>query len=73
MVGIELVADKKTKAPYPVKDRMGHAVVMAARKHGLIIRPLGDVVILMPPLGISIDELDRLCDITYDAIKTVSS
>ncbi len=71
MVGVELVADKETKVPYPVKDRMGHRVVMEARRQGLIIRPLGDVVVLMPPLALAIDELDRLCDITYEAIKVV--
>ncbi len=69
MVGIELVSDKKKKEPFFVKTRMGHQVILAARKRGLIIRPLGDVVILMPPLAISIDELDRLCDITYESIR----
>ena len=69
MVGIELVADKETKEPYPVKNRMGHKVIMEARKRGLIIRPLSDVLVLMPPLAISIEELDRLCDITYESIQ----
>ncbi len=72
MVGIELVADKETKDAYPVKDRTGHRVIMEARKRGLIIRPLGDVVILMPPLAISIEELDRICDITYESIREVT-
>ncbi len=72
MVGIELVADKETKEPYPVKDRMGHRVIMEARKRGLIIRPLSDVVVLMPSLAISIEELDRLCDITYESIRVVT-
>ncbi|MCP4680773.1 MAG: adenosylmethionine--8-amino-7-oxononanoate transaminase [Desulfobacterales bacterium] len=69
MVGIELVADKDSKEPFLPKDRMGHRVIMEARTRGLIIRPLGDVVILMPPLSITTDELDRLCEITYDSIK----
>ena len=73
MVGIELVADRDTKEPYPVQDRMGHQVIMEARKRGLIIRPLSDVVVLMPPLAISIDELDRLCDITYESIRVACS
>jgi len=72
MIGIELVADKETKEAYPVKDRIGHRVIMEARKHGLIIRPLGDVVVLMPPLSITMDELNRLCDITYDSIREVT-
>jgi len=72
MVGIELVADKASKGPYPPEDKIGHRVIMEARKHGLMIRPLGNVIILMPPLGISIDELDRLCEITYESIRIVT-
>ncbi len=72
MVGIELVADKETKEAYPAKDRIGHRVIMEARKRGLIIRPLGDVVVLMPSLAISIEELDRICDITFKSIGVVT-
>jgi len=72
MVGIELVENKITKEPYPVKDRTGHRVILEARKRGLIIRPLGDVVVLMPPLAISMVELDRLCNITYESIQAVT-
>ena len=72
MVGIELVADMASKESYPPEDKIGHRVIMEARKHGLMIRPLGNVIILMPPLGISIDELDRLCKITYESIRVVT-
>jgi adenosylmethionine-8-amino-7-oxononanoate aminotransferase len=72
MVGIELVENKVTKEPYPVKDRTGHRVILEARKRGLIIRPLGDVVVLMPPLAISMEELDRLCNVTYESIQAVT-
>ena len=72
MVGIELVADKESKEPYPPKEKIGHRVIMEARKHRVIIRPLGDVIILMPPLGISVDELDKLCDAVYKSIRAVT-
>ena len=72
MVGIELVADKESKEPYPPKEKIGHRVIMEARKHGTIIRPLGDVIILMPPLGISIDELEKLCEAVYRSIRVVT-
>jgi adenosylmethionine-8-amino-7-oxononanoate aminotransferase len=68
MVGIELVADKGTRESFPLAQRTGHRVVLEARKLGAILRPLGDVVILMPPLCITPAELDSLCDITYEAI-----
>ena len=72
MVGIELVADRKTKELFPVEKRTGHRVIMEARKRGVIIRPLGDVIVLMPPLSISTREIDQLCDTVYSSIRTVT-
>jgi adenosylmethionine-8-amino-7-oxononanoate aminotransferase len=68
MVGIELVADKGTREPWPLKRRTGHQVILAARELGAILRPLGDVIVLMPPLCITPEELGSLCDITSAAI-----
>jgi adenosylmethionine-8-amino-7-oxononanoate aminotransferase len=69
MVGIELVEDKATKKPYLPELRMGHQVIMLARKHGLVIRPLGDVIVLMPVLAMGEEELNQLMEITYLSIK----
>ncbi len=60
MVGIELVADRRTREAYPPAERRGWRVCLAARKHGVWIRPLGDVVVLMPPYCISDESLERL-------------
>lgn len=60
MIGIELVADRATAAPLPVESLTGARVCAAARAHGVILRPLGDVVVLMPPLSITLDEIDHL-------------
>jgi adenosylmethionine-8-amino-7-oxononanoate aminotransferase len=49
--------------------RVGHRVTLEARKRGAIIRPLGDTIVLMPPLAISIGELRRLLEITVDSIE----
>lgn len=72
MAGIELVEDKASKQPYPYEKRVGHRVSMEARKHGVIIRPLGDVIVLMPPLSILEEELDRLLQAVYHAITAVT-
>ncbi len=72
MVGIELVKDKKTKEPFPLAKRTGHQVIRAARKRGLIIRPLGDVIVILPPLSITEEELAFLCDVVYESIKEVT-
>ncbi len=72
MVGIELVADRRTRTPYPPAARMGQRVVRAARARGVVIRPLGDVIVLMPPLAIADDDLDRLVDVAREAIAEVT-
>jgi len=46
-------------------------VCRAARRRGVLIRPLGDVVVLMPPLGISDDELDELTSVVDASIREV--
>src|SRR4051794_27221457 len=64
MCGIEL-------AGFDVSDRAGHQVTLAARRRGAIVRPLGDVVVLMPPLAISATELRRLLRIVGESISEV--
>jgi adenosylmethionine-8-amino-7-oxononanoate aminotransferase len=53
--------------------RLGHRVTLAAREGGAIVRPLGDTVVLMPPLTISKAELRRLVEITADAIRAATA
>ena len=72
MIGIELVKDKNTGEPYPHEDKVGWRVCYAAREKGLIIRPLGNVIVLMPPLSISLQELKSLTRITVEAIKDIT-
>jgi adenosylmethionine-8-amino-7-oxononanoate aminotransferase len=48
---------------------LGHRVTLAARERGAIIRPLGDTVVLMPPLAISKADLARLVEITAQSIR----
>jgi adenosylmethionine-8-amino-7-oxononanoate aminotransferase apoenzyme (EC 2.6.1.62) len=72
MAGIELVRDKKTKQPYRWEEKIGIKVCRETRKHSLILRPLGDVIVLMPPLAISKEELNKMLKITFQAIKKVT-
>lgn len=72
MVGIELVEDKTTKKRYDASARIGGRVTDAARKRGLIIRPLGDVIVLMPPLSITVQEIKTLISITGESIKEIT-
>jgi adenosylmethionine-8-amino-7-oxononanoate aminotransferase len=72
MVGIELVKNRATKEPYPLTERAGHWVAMEARRRGLLLRPLGNVVVLMPPLAVTVTELSRMAAIVCAAIRTVT-
>ena len=72
MAGIELVRDRTTRAPYPPERRIGHRVAVEARRRGLIIRPLGNVIVLMPPLTVTSRELARMAAIVRESIRTVT-
>jgi len=72
MVGIELVKDKKTKEEFTLEEKIGIKVIKEARKQGVILRPLGNVIVLMPPLSISIEELKILLNATYESIKIIN-
>jgi adenosylmethionine-8-amino-7-oxononanoate aminotransferase len=73
MVGIELVADRKKKIPFPMGAKVGPNIVLEARKRGAIIRPLGDVIVLMPPLSMTYEELKRLTQVVFDSMEAVLS
>jgi adenosylmethionine---8-amino-7-oxononanoate aminotransferase len=73
MVGIELVADRSTREPFPEHLQVGAAVARATRPRGAIVRPLGDVVVLMPPLAMTEGELSRLVSATAAAIDEATS
>ncbi|GAB4542444.1 MAG: adenosylmethionine--8-amino-7-oxononanoate transaminase [Thermodesulfovibrionia bacterium] len=72
MIGIEIVKDKETRETFPLKEKMGWRVCYKAREKGLLIRPLGNVVVLMPPLSISTEELERMLSIVTESIKLVN-
>ncbi len=65
MCGIEL-------GGFPIEARMGHEVTLEARRRGVVVRPLGDVVVLMPPLAIPERELRRLVEIVAESIAAAT-
>jgi adenosylmethionine-8-amino-7-oxononanoate aminotransferase len=73
MVGIELMRDAKQRVPYDAADKIGSRVIQEARQHGVIIRPLGNVIVLMPPLSISLKELTHMLEVVCAAIATVTA
>lgn len=73
MVGIELVEDKETKELYDWREKMGVKVAMKAREKGMIIRPLGNIVVFMPPLCSTEQQLKDMLEIIYDSIEEITS
>ncbi|MCP4854557.1 MAG: aspartate aminotransferase family protein, partial [Fuerstiella sp.] len=63
MLGIELVADRATRRPFPSELQLGRSVCRRTVRNGVWIRPLGDVIILMPPLIATEAELDMLATV----------
>ncbi|MBT9282767.1 MAG: adenosylmethionine--8-amino-7-oxononanoate transaminase [Hydrogenibacillus schlegelii] len=72
MIGIEIVRDRATKAPFPPEVRIGRKIVARARELGLLTRPLGDVIVFMPPLATPEAALEAMMDILYRAIAEVT-
>jgi adenosylmethionine-8-amino-7-oxononanoate aminotransferase len=69
--GVELVADRSTREPWPPSERIGMRVCRAAREKGVFLRPLGDVIVLMPPLSVTEEEIDLLVEAVEHGIRSV--
>ncbi len=69
MAGIELVEDKKSKKPYEAGLKMGWNVADKAMENEVMLRPLGNVVVLMPPIGNPMEDLKKLMKVTFRSIK----
>jgi adenosylmethionine-8-amino-7-oxononanoate aminotransferase len=72
IAGIELVADRQSRTRFPPTARVGTRVAREARQRGAILRPLGDTLVVMPPLSIRPDELDALLSALFESLAAVS-
>ncbi|HEX2179651.1 MAG TPA: aminotransferase class III-fold pyridoxal phosphate-dependent enzyme, partial [Actinomycetota bacterium] len=72
MAGIELVEDRESKRPYPWQEATGMKVCRRARELGMITRPLGDVVVFMPPLVTGPEDLEAMTGILHRAVREVT-
>ncbi len=72
LAALELVEDKRAVKPYPAEERRAWKVCRDALSHGVWIRPLGETLYVMPPLAISLDEIDHLMTTLAGAIERVT-
>ena len=70
--GIELARDKAAGTPFDWTLRTGATVCDRARRGGVIVRPLGDVIVLMPPFCITDEQLTKLTDVVYRCVCNVT-
>lgn len=73
MFGFELVADKQTKTPFDPRRRVGAEFCMRLRKRGVILRPLGDVIVVMPPLAVQQEDFGKIMDAVRRELEEMPS
>jgi adenosylmethionine-8-amino-7-oxononanoate aminotransferase len=69
ILAIELVADAKTRRPFPASERRGLRAYRYALDHGVVLRPLGDILYWMPPYCVGEPELLQLAEVTIGAVN----
>ncbi|MCQ6557323.1 adenosylmethionine--8-amino-7-oxononanoate transaminase [Paenibacillus mendelii] len=72
MIGIELVRDKESREPYDWAERIGVRTSLQARELGMLTRPLGNVIVFIPPLSSTEAELDAMTSILTESIISVT-
>ncbi|MEC0232323.1 adenosylmethionine--8-amino-7-oxononanoate transaminase [Paenibacillus alba] len=72
MIGIELVRDKVSREPYDWAEQIGVRTSLRARELGMLTRPLGNVIVFIPPLASSEAELEAMINILAESIISVT-
>ena len=73
MVGIELAQDRQSQTSFPPSERIGHQVTLACRRRGVIVRNIGDTIVLMPAPAMPPELVGHLCDVVLAALLEVLS
>jgi len=69
VAGIELVRDWRTREPFDLRERAGIRVCEAMGRRGVLTRPIGNVIVLMPPFCTTSSEARRMVKVVYEACK----
>ncbi len=73
ILALEMVSDKILRRAFPWQERRGQRVYRHALGNGALLRPLGDVIYLMPPYVITEDEIDMLADVAWDGVNIATA
>ena len=72
MMGLEFVSDKDSKEVFADEVKVGNRVARAAQDRGLIVRPLGNMAVMSPPLILTDDQIDEIAGILRESICAVT-
>ena len=72
MAAVDIVSDRSSRRPLPASEQTGWRACMAARDRGVFVRPLGDSVVVMPPLSIEENELAQICEAVRYGLDSVA-
>lgn len=67
----ELVQDRETKQPFPLEKRVGYRIYLEGLQRGVVMRPLGDVIYFIPPLIISVEQIQTMIDTAVECVRAV--
>jgi adenosylmethionine-8-amino-7-oxononanoate aminotransferase len=73
IAGVELSKYKDNGQRFPPEDRVGWQVCQNLLDRGVWIRPLGDVLVVLPPLAVSMEQLDHVLGAIWHAVDEVTS
>jgi adenosylmethionine-8-amino-7-oxononanoate aminotransferase len=68
---VEIVRDFQTRQPFPFTERIGHRICEAARAHGLLTRPVGNVLVLIPPYCVSENQITQMVEALWLGLNEV--
>jgi adenosylmethionine-8-amino-7-oxononanoate aminotransferase len=71
IVGVELVKNWKTREPFPLRERIGQRVCEAMARRGVLTRPVGDVIVLMPPFCTTPAQARRMVESLQESVKEI--
>jgi adenosylmethionine---8-amino-7-oxononanoate aminotransferase len=71
IAAVELVRDKLSKDPFPLKDRVGYKVYLEGLKRGIFMRPLGNIIYFIPPLIITNEEIETMMSAAFESVEAV--
>ncbi len=73
IAAVEMCQDRDTRTPYPWQERRGLRVYQHGLKHGVLLRPLGNVIYFMPPYVITEDEIEFMCDVAFNGMHEATA